>query len=150
MSLWLDRVPRARRPSYQTFRGDESTEVAIVGGGITGCACAASFAAAGVSVILLEADRIGAASTAGSLGLVREDFDASFQDTVAAHGLRAARMLWSAMRRALLDFAAALRRSGIRCDLVPQDSLRFVRRDPIAAKILRREYEARRAADLHG
>lgn len=148
MSLWLDRVPRARRPSYPTFRGEESAEVAIVGGGITGCACAASFAAAGVSVILLEADRIGAASTAGSVGLVREDFDASFQDTASTHGLRAARMLWSSMRRASLDFAAALRRSRIRCDLVPQDALRFVRRDPIAAKVLRREYEARRAAGL--
>ena len=51
----------------------------IVGGGLTGCACAASFAAAGVDVVLLEADRVGAGETARSAGLVRQDLDASFQ-----------------------------------------------------------------------
>ena len=120
--IWLDRFPKSRRPAYPRFRGDIDTDVVIVGGGLTGCACAASFASAGRSVVLLEADRIGAGSTASSPGLIREDFDASFQDTANTHGLRAARTLWQGLRRASLDFAAALRRYDISCDLMPAGS----------------------------
>jgi glycine/D-amino acid oxidase-like deaminating enzyme len=144
--IWLDRFPKSRRPSYPRFHGQLDTDVIVVGGGLTGCACAASFAGAGVKTILLEADRIGAGATAGSLGLIREDFDASFQETAAAHGLRAARTLWQGLRRASLDFAAAIRRLNIRCDLAPQDLLHFARREADAVKRLRREYDARREA----
>ena len=148
MSFWLDRVPKSRRPSFPVLRGEATAAVVVIGGGLTGCACAASFAAAGISVIVLDADRIGAGATAASAGLVREDFDASFQETASAYGLRAARSMWASMRRASLDFAAAMRRSQIRCDLAPQDLLRFVSREPAATKALRKEYDARRAAGL--
>ena len=58
---WLDRVSKARRPAYPRLRGPLESSVVIVGGGLTGCACAWSFAAAGVKVVLLEAEAIGAA-----------------------------------------------------------------------------------------
>ncbi len=144
--IWLDRFPRSRRPSYPRFRGDLETDVVIVGGGLTGCVCAASFAVAGVKTVVLEAERVGAGATAASPGLIREDFDASFQSTAAAHGLRAARAMWQGMRRASLDFAASMRRLDIRCDLAPQDLLRVAARDAEAVKRLKREYDARRQA----
>jgi glycine/D-amino acid oxidase-like deaminating enzyme len=144
--FWLDRFPKSRRPSHPRLTGEHETRVVIVGGGLTGCACAWSFAAAGVPVALLEADRLGSGATAGALGLLREDFDASFQGTASAHGLRAARTLWQGMRRASLDFAAALRRLGIRCDLAPADLLHTARRSPQEVTRLRREYQARRDA----
>jgi glycine/D-amino acid oxidase-like deaminating enzyme len=147
LPIWLDRYPRARRPSYPRHRGHLDTVVVIVGGGLTGAACAASFAAAGVRNVLLEADSIGAGSTAGSTGLIREGFDGAFQASVSAHGLRAARLLWQGMRRASLDFAAALRRLQIRCDLMPQDLL-TIERDRQRAIVLRRDYQARRDAGL--
>jgi len=144
--LWLDRFPKARRPAHPRLRGEKDTDVVIVGGGLTGCACAASFAAAGIKVLVLEADRIGSASTAASTGLIREDFDASFEDTARAQGLRAARTLWQGMRRASLDFAAAIKRANIRCDLVPEDLLHVAPRDGDVVRRLRREYDARRSA----
>jgi glycine/D-amino acid oxidase-like deaminating enzyme len=144
--LWIDRYPRRRRIDYPRFRGEADTDVIIIGGGLTGCATAWSFSAAGVKTIVLEADRVGGGNTAASTGLIREDFDASFQETAARHGLRAARTLWQGLRRASLDFAAAIRRLNLRCDLVQQDLLHIVRRDADAVKRLRREYEARRAA----
>jgi gamma-glutamylputrescine oxidase len=148
---WLDRFHKARRPSYPRQRGAVDTTVVIVGGGLTGCACAWSFAAAGIKVVLLEAEAIGAAATAGGLGLIREDFDASFQSTASLHGLRAARSLWQNMRRASLDFPAALRRLNIRCDLAAEDLLVLAGRDPQPARGLQREYQARRDGGLdHG
>jgi glycine/D-amino acid oxidase-like deaminating enzyme len=146
--IWLDRFPKSRRPSFPKLRGESQTEVVIVGGGLTGCACALSFAAAGATCVVVEADRIGATVTAGSLGLIREDFDASFVHTASAYGLRAARLLWQGMRRASLDLQAAVRRFDIRCDLVSQDLLRIAPRHGDAAKQLEREYRARREAGL--
>jgi glycine/D-amino acid oxidase-like deaminating enzyme len=143
---WLDRVTKTRRPAFPRLRGALDTNIVIVGGGLTGCACAWSFAAAGVKVILLEAEAIGSGTTAGGLGLVREDFDASFQETASAYGLRAARSLWQTMRRASLDFPAALRRLAVKCDLAPQDLLTLCRRDPQSSRLLQREYQSRRGA----
>jgi glycine/D-amino acid oxidase-like deaminating enzyme len=143
---WLDRFPKGRRPSYPRLRAQLETTVAIVGGGLTGCVCAWSFAAAGVKVVLLEADAVGGGALAGGPGLVREDFDASFQETTALHGLRASRTLWRAMRRASLDFPAAIRRLRIKCDLEPADLLQHARRD--GERQLLREHESRRAAGL--
>ena len=146
--FWLDRFPKSRRrPSYPPFRGQLDTDVVIVGGGLTGCACACVVCGcrrAGSS--LLEADRIGAARTAASPGSIREDFDASFQETAAAHGLRAARTLWQGMRRASLDFAAALKRLRTSGAIWRRRTCCSVaRRDADAVRRLRREYDARRA-----
>jgi glycine/D-amino acid oxidase-like deaminating enzyme len=146
--LWLDRFPKSRRPSYPRFRGDLDTDVVIVGGGLTGCVSAWSFASAGVKTVLLEADSIGRGSTTESAGLIREDFDASFRDNASSHGLRAARTMWQMMRRASLDLPAAIRRLGIRCDLGPADCLTFARPYSENPRLLQREYQSRREAGL--
>ena len=120
---WLDRCPPRRRPSLPRLRTSLQTRVVIVGGGLTGVACAWTLSAARIPVVLLEKDRIGGAATAGTAGLVREDVDGLFAETVRQHGLRSARLLWQAMRRASLEFPAALRRLGARVDLAPQPLL---------------------------
>ncbi|MBA3886223.1 MAG: FAD-binding oxidoreductase [Acidobacteria bacterium] len=145
---WVDRFPKSRRPSYPRFRGDVTTDVVIIGGGLTGAACASAFTTAGVRVVLLEADAIGSGATGAAIGLVREDLDASFHETAAQHGLRAARTLWLGMRRASLDLAAALKRLGINSDVARADLLQVCGRDADAVKALRREYQSRRDAGL--
>jgi glycine/D-amino acid oxidase-like deaminating enzyme len=148
--FFLDTFPRSRRHDYARHRGDCRVAVAIVGGGLTGCACASAFATAGVKVALLEADRIGAGATAASSGLLRQDLDGLFQETAALHGLRTARHVWQGFRRASLDFAAALRRLGIRADLAPQDLLFLSSPGAGGTKgtDLQREYRARRDAGI--
>jgi glycine/D-amino acid oxidase-like deaminating enzyme len=145
---FLDAFPRSRRPEYPRHRGDIRTRVVIVGGGLTGCACAASFAASGIDVVLVEGDRVGAGATAASAGLVRQDLDASFQESASLHGLRTARHVWQGFRRAALDFGAAIRRFGIRADLGPQDLLYLTRDGADATRRLQREYQARKDAGV--
>ena len=144
---FLDTFPRSRRPDYSRHRGDTTTAVAIVGGGLTGCACAFAFASAGVKVVLLEAARIGAGATAASPGVLRQSLDASFQESVAQHGVRTSRHVWQSFRRAALDFSAALRRGGIRADVMPQD-LMLVSREAGGPRPLQKELSARREAGL--
>jgi len=145
---FFDTFPRSRRPDYLRLKGEIRTEVVVVGGGLTGCACAAAFATAGVKVVLLDADRIGAGETARSPGLLRQDLDASFQDSAALHGLRTARHVWQGLRRASLDFAAALRRLGVRSGLARQDVVLLTRAGSDAVRRLQREYHARRDAGV--
>src|SRR5258708_22147385 len=135
---FLDTFPRTRGPDYSRHRGELRVAVAIVGGGLTGCACAAAFAAAGVKVILLEKDRIGAGATAGSAGLLRQDLDASFQASAAAHGLKTARHVWQGFRRASLDFSAALRPPRSRAGPARQGQVLFPPARPRPAPPLQR------------
>lgn len=148
--LWLAAFPKTRRPTFPRLKGVQTTRVVIVGGGLTGAACAISFAAAGVDAVLLEADAVGAGLTAGDAGILREGFAGSFQDAVAAHGLRTSRAVWDTMRRGSLDFAAALRRYRIRCDLAPTDLVTFAAQNTQAARVLRREYQGRHDAAIGG
>jgi len=145
--FWLDRIPARRRPSFPRLRTHLDTKVVVVGGGLTGAATAWSLAAARVPVVLVEADSICSGATAGGVGLIREDVDAAFAAHASLHGLRAARLMWQAFRRASLEFPSALKRLGIRCDAARQDLLTVAARGS-DTKALHREYDARRAAGL--
>ena len=142
---WLARIPRKARPSYPRARGDDETEVAIVGGGFSGCATAYAFAAAGIQVSLLEAGSIGQVSTAGSAGLLRQEPNVDYLELETRHRRSAARRTGLMTRRAALDLAATLRRLRVRCDLEPRDAICFAT-DEDDAKRLRRALRARREA----
>lgn len=146
--IWIDRFPASRVPSYPKFKGPPAADVIIVGGGLTGCAAAYVFAAAGVKTVLLEADKVAARATARSSGLLRPDPAASFRETVGRYGLRDARTLWQGTRRASLEMLAAMRRLSIRCDPAPLDALTFARASREGERPLKREYEAERDAGL--
>jgi hypothetical protein len=77
---FLDRFPRSRVPVYPRHSGPLSSEVVVVGGGLTGCAAAYAFAAAGIQVTLLEADRLGSGATHAVPGWISEDPGVSFID----------------------------------------------------------------------
>jgi glycine/D-amino acid oxidase-like deaminating enzyme len=146
ISPWIDQFPGSRRPDYPRFRGAQTADVVIVGGGITGCATAYACAVAGIRAIVLEGDRVGRGSAGRSAGLLLPEPGPAFRDIEQAHGLRAARTAFETWRRASLEGAALLRRLHIRCGLQPMDALVVAARDD--EKRLRREYDARVKAGL--
>src|SRR6187551_3088447 len=123
LSPWIDSFPDTRRPSFEPFRGDKTTDVVIVGGGLTGCATAQALAAAGRKPLLLEASRVGQGSGGRSTGLLLSDPGVPFRDLVQRHGLRSTRVILDSWRKAAVDAAALLKRAGIRCDAMPVDSV---------------------------
>src|SRR5207244_1994561 len=146
-SPWIDRFPKSRMRSYPPQRGPLATDVVVIGGGLTGCATAYAFAAAGVKVVLVEAGQVGRGSSGSSAGWIAEDPGVSFADVEKALGLRAARCAFQGWRRAALDFQALLRRLDIRCYLQPQTTI-TVAWTPEQAVRLTRERKLRRAAGL--
>ena len=120
--------------------------MAIIGGGLTGCALAFTLAGAGFRPIVLEAERIGQSGTGRASGLMLPDPGPAFRDVQQRYGLRAARTIFEMWRRAALDGAALLRRANVRCQLATSESLLVT--PPKDEKALQRDYEARQSAGV--
>ncbi|HEX7085979.1 MAG TPA: FAD-binding oxidoreductase [Vicinamibacterales bacterium] len=149
LSPWATQLPPARRRIHPRFTGSLEIPVAIVGGGLTGCATAYALAAAGVRVALLEAEGIAGGATSRASGLLLARPEAAYLELERRHGRRIARALWQDTRRAALDAQATLRRLGIRSGLATYDAVLAARRDD-DAKVLRRELAAQKAAGIEG
>src|SRR5437899_11187397 len=126
-SPWIDRFPKSRVPSYPRYRGAAAADVAIVGGGLTGCIAAYAFRSTGLKVVLLEAETIGGSSTGSAAGWISEDPGVPFVHVEKTLGLRAARHAFEAWRRSALDFIALLRRLDIKCSLEPRTAVTIAR-----------------------
>lgn len=146
LSPWFETFPRSRRPGHPRLRGELSSDVAIIGGGLTGCATAYACAAAGLNSIVLEAGSLGQGGTARNAGLLLPEPGPDFRTLAKLHGLRAARRMFELWRRASLDGGSLIRRLGISCGLEPGGSLTVASWD--GEKALRQECDARTQAGL--
>jgi glycine/D-amino acid oxidase-like deaminating enzyme len=144
---WNDRTPGNRRGVHPPFRGQREVDAVIIGGGLTGATAAYIFAAAGLDVVLLEGARIAGGSTAGSLGAIVPQPDASFRAVESASGRRVARTAWEVARRSSLELAGLLRRLKIKCDLTPAPTLISATTSD-ELENLRREQAFRKAAGI--
>jgi glycine/D-amino acid oxidase-like deaminating enzyme len=146
-SPWIQQFPKAHVPAFPRHRGDETADVVIVGGGLTGCATAYAFAAAGVKVTLLDAAQLGHGSSGSSSGWIGDDAGiglADLEQTVGRRGAKAALQVW---RRAALDFTSLMRRLDVKCFLEPHPAV-TVAVTPEQVARLKREQKARRDAGI--
>jgi glycine/D-amino acid oxidase-like deaminating enzyme len=144
-SYWLD-IFAGRPLNLPALHGRHRADIAIVGGGVTGCAAALLFARAGAQVVLVESRRIGRGSTAASTALLMQEPDVDFHELAEGYGQAAARRIWArsraavvAMRRTLADLGASAAHG------LP--SLYYAR-NADDAKALRREVALRRRAGV--
>ena len=147
--LWLTHgasVPRVRFPE---LRKDLTVDVAIVGGGITGAAVAWRFAAAGLSVALVEGRRIGRGSTAASTALLMQEPDEDLAVLTKRYGRRRAQRIWQLSREATREFVETLQRLDVRCDLRRRDSVYYAMTANDARR-LRTEHRLRAEAGVRG
>ena len=147
VSYWLDNFPNSRRPEYPRQRGRLTTDVAIVGGGLAACATAYAFAAAGVTVTLFEADRIGSGSTAFADGLVLQEPGVQYRAVEQLYGVATARRIFQLVHRAALDLVSTVRRLRIECGIEARE-LALLASTSDDEKGLRREWQTRKAAGL--
>ncbi|MFN7916187.1 MAG: FAD-binding oxidoreductase [Vicinamibacterales bacterium] len=146
-SPWVGQFPKSRLPAFPRLKGHATAEVVVIGGGLTGCATAYAFAAAGVDVVLLEAERLGQGPSGSSAGWITDTPTVPFAVSDAALGRRAAKQAWQAWRRAALDLGALVRRRGLSSRFDRRPSLTFARTAD-AADMLRREHRLRTSAAL--
>jgi glycine/D-amino acid oxidase-like deaminating enzyme len=147
ISPWLDRFPVKKRPAFPVFKETTEAPLVIIGGGLAGVMTAYACAAAGVRVVLLEADRLGSGGSSLASGVAASEGASSFRNLEAQTGRRVARAHFDHVHRAVLDLAAAVKRLGIKADLNTLDAWRVV---PVGwpGKPLQKEVDERRGADL--
>jgi glycine/D-amino acid oxidase-like deaminating enzyme len=139
-SLWLDDVPRgeAGTPWRSAADPDARAEFAIVGAGVTGCACALALAERGRSVAVYDAGHVAGGASGRNGGFALRGAAPAYDEARERLGRDHAQALWQLSERALNRMGAlagdALRRSA---------SLRLAV-DGAELESLRREHDALR------
>jgi glycine/D-amino acid oxidase-like deaminating enzyme len=144
---WLTRSPELAQITYPQHRSDVDVDVAIVGGGFTGCTAAYVLAKAGLRVALFERTQLGRGSAVASTALLMQEPDRSFVELTRRYGSKTAQTIWRLSRRAVRDLVRMLDR--MNCGLHVVSSLR-VATDARGADKVRRDLQARRRVGLGG
>src|SRR5687768_3049884 len=143
--VWLQRNRRHTVTRYATLRGHHETEVAIVGGGLTGAMIAATFAEANINVMVVEAERVGLGSTAASTALLLQEPDYDLTALGRMYGAARARRLWTISHDTTREFIDTIHRLRISCGLQPRDSIYYTLNED-GVRALRREWTRRQKA----
>lgn len=105
------------RAGYPRLKGAQTADVCIVGAGYTGLCAALDLAAAGLSVILLESERIGFGASGRNGGQIATGYSPGMIDTEALVGPEDARRLWDLSSEAIRLQKERIAHHNIACDL---------------------------------
>ncbi|WP_412079423.1 FAD-dependent oxidoreductase (plasmid) [Streptomyces xanthophaeus] len=137
----------AALPSFAPLAGDTMADVAVVGGGIAGLSTAWELTRAGLSVVVLDADRLAAGVTGHTTGKLTALHTAVYDPLRTEHGDDAAGRYAASQSTALRHVIEVADRLGIDCELERRPAFTYSER-PEAVGALRAEAEAARAAGL--
>jgi glycine/D-amino acid oxidase-like deaminating enzyme len=128
LSYWHDSVPDELKPRA-ALPGDETADVAIVGGGLTGLWTAYYLltASPGLRVVVLEKEIAGFGASGRNGGWCSALFPRETASLVKAHGLAAALAMRRAMIATVDEVGAVATREGIDCDFVKGGTVAFAR-----------------------
>jgi glycine/D-amino acid oxidase-like deaminating enzyme/nitrite reductase/ring-hydroxylating ferredoxin subunit len=112
-SYWFRGV---ERPSFPRLWGDRTADVAIVGGGITGLTAAALLREQGLSVVVVEARRIGDGVTGGTTAHLTAVTDCRFNELLSTFGEDGARRVWATGMAAIDRIETWVKEKSIACD----------------------------------
>lgn len=140
---WLDieYIPRTQ------LIGNIKTDVAIIGGGITGVSAAYHCAKSGLRTVLIEKDTIAWGSAGRNGGMVVEGLEIDFHEAIDEFGLTEAKDLWLNTVEARQYIASLIEEHNIDCDFSQPGSL-YASVDEEGLGKLRIEAEARKAAGM--
>lgn len=140
---------RATRAAVKPLKGDHTTDVVVIGGGLTGCATAYLLADAGLKVVLLEAETLTSGATSRAMGTLLPTPDVLFGVATKSAGTRAAKVFFTEVRKSAKDLPAVLKKLKISCELAPAELMVNAPFTNDAAQ-LKKEIASRKAAKLDG
>jgi glycine/D-amino acid oxidase-like deaminating enzyme/nitrite reductase/ring-hydroxylating ferredoxin subunit len=112
-SYWLDSTPET---NYPTLKNDTTTDIAIIGGGITGITTAFLLKNQGLKVALIEADRISQGTTGHTTAYVTSQHDIIYDNLIKTMGFEKAKQYAEANEGAIDFIEDMVRKYNIDCD----------------------------------
>lgn len=116
-SYWMDTTPST---SWEPLTGDTRVDVAVIGGGIAGLTAAAEIKARGMSVAVLEADRVAASVTGYTTAKLTALHTLKYAHLEKHFGATGARTYAESQQAAVEHVAAQVASAGIDCDFERQ------------------------------
>src|SRR5690349_10996609 len=143
LSVWQEGDSWAGLPALEA---DTEAEVAVVGAGVTGCACARRLALRGRSVVVLEADRVAAGASGRNGGFASAGTGLELPAAADAVGAPAALALLRATETAIEEMLAVAAERGAEDAVGRTGSLWLATADEV--EVLAAAVEALRAAGV--
>lgn len=125
---------------YPTLEGDMRTEVAILGGGITGILCAYQLIKHGVKTAIFEADRILHGTTGHTTAKITSQHGLIYSKIKSSSGVECARQYAEANEAAIRLYESIIKEKSIDCDFLPQPSYVYTHQENYVDK-LQKEFE---------
>jgi|CXWL01.1.fsa_nt_gi glycine/D-amino acid oxidase-like deaminating enzyme/nitrite reductase/ring-hydroxylating ferredoxin subunit len=137
-SLWL---ATSDGTNFPALHADLTVDVAIVGAGITGLTAATLLKNAGLSVAVIEAERVAEGVSGFTTAHITEALDRSCRQLIEDMGEDNARLAAESGRVALSQIAAFVRKEEIDCDFTRVRGFQYTE-DPDTMPELEAEHEA--------
>ncbi|HEX2862481.1 MAG TPA: FAD-dependent oxidoreductase [Lacunisphaera sp.] len=131
--------------AFPPLERNASTQVAVIGGGITGALMAWHLAEAGIDAIVVDRREVAHGSTAGSTALLQYEIDVPLYRLKRRIGPERARRAYHGCLGAVERIGRLVKRLKLDCGFAPKGSL-LLARDRASVAGLRREFLARRDA----
>ena len=130
-------------PSFSKLTEDIRTDVAIIGGGISGITTAYLLAKKGVRVTLLEADRLLNGTTGHTTAKITAQHDIIYDELINHFGQEKAKLYYEACMEALRFIRSTIEQEAIDCDFIEQDAYIYTDSSSSLTKLIN-EMEQRR------
>ncbi|MBO9635435.1 MAG: FAD-binding oxidoreductase [Chitinophagaceae bacterium] len=131
----------------ELLQKDISTDVVIIGAGISGALMAEELSSAGLRVVLLDKREPGHGSTMATTALLQYEIDQPLMRLIPQIGFENAVRAWRRSKLCVEALAVRIQMSGIRCGLTLQKSL-YLNGNMLNAEQLQKEMEFRNQIGL--
>jgi glycine/D-amino acid oxidase-like deaminating enzyme len=126
-SLWLDTTPATDYPKYQPT--NDIADAAIAGGGIAGILTAWQLQQAGLSVVLVEKNKIIENTTGNTTAKLTSQHNLIYDFLINRHGKQAAQAFADVNQQAITDIKQLAEQLNIDCDFEPGDAYVYTEQD---------------------
>lgn len=127
--LW----PVKRR--FPQLKDNLRTEVAIVGGGITGISSAHHLQRRGYDVVVMERDEMGSAASGASSGILYYGSGTNLLEAMELYGKESATMLWNESRETMHSIVELVEKEGLEAGLTKTGAIMVAKTEEEAERL---------------
>lgn len=139
-SYWISSV-KYNKKEYEKLQEEIKTEIAIIGGGLTGLSCGYYLSKENKEVVILEKNTICSHTSGNTTGKITSGHGLFYNYLLQTEGKNKAKQYLEANEKAIKNIAKIVEEENIKCDFERQDAYIFTQKQEEVEKI-KKEVEA--------